>query len=103
VEVLCGCVSQYSTDPTTRYRAANLLEVTARRLTIQGFVVFNSEMLQWSDENRAEVGQLLASGQLVSLDDITVGMDKAAEAFLGVLSGKNVGKAILQVSKTTIL
>jgi NADPH-dependent curcumin reductase CurA len=98
--VSCGSVSQYSTDPTSRYRVANLFEVPARRLTMQGFIVFDSDMMKWSEEHREKVGKLLASGKMVYRDDITVGMDNAVDAFLGVLSGRNVGKSILQTSKT---
>ncbi|KIW22807.1 uncharacterized protein PV07_11068 [Cladophialophora immunda] len=99
--VSCGCASQYTRNPTTQYRLANLLEIPARRLTMQGFIVFDQPMLNWSLTHETRVGRLLAMGQMVSQEDIVVGMDKAVEAFLGVLSGRNVGKAILQVSEVS--
>jgi NADPH-dependent curcumin reductase CurA len=101
-EVSCGSVSQYSTDQPAQYRVSNLLEIPARRLTMQGFIVFDHDMLLWSDEHRTQVESWLASGEMVSLEHVVVGMEKAVEAFLGVLSGANIGKAVLQVSKTCL-
>jgi NADPH-dependent curcumin reductase len=65
---------------------------------MEGFIVFDENMLRWSEHHRIEVGQLLANGQMLSIEDVTVGMENAVEAFLGVLQGENIGKAILQVS-----
>ena len=46
----------------------------------------------------SEVGPMVASGQIAYKEDIVEGLENAPTAFIGLLSGKNVGKLIVKVS-----
>jgi NADPH-dependent curcumin reductase CurA len=41
---------------------------------------------------------LVKSGQLKYREDIVEGLDKAPEAFIGLLQGKNFGKLLIRLS-----
>jgi len=46
----------------------------------------------------AEMAGWLSEGKIKTREDITAGLDRAPEAFIGMLQGKNFGKTIVQVS-----
>ena len=66
-----------------------------KRLTIQGFIVRDHEDLRAEFEER--VSGWLRSGQVTSRSTVTEGLDKAADAFLSMLAGGNVGKALVRI------
>ena len=69
--------------------------VLTKRLTIRGFIVFD-----FADQQSAflaEVGPWLASGDVVYREDVVDGLDKAPEALIGMLRGKNFGKLLVRV------
>ena len=41
----------------------------------------------------------LQAGKLKSQETVVVGIDQAVEAFLGLFTGKNVGKMVVQLDK----
>lgn len=66
------------------------------RATVHGFVVYDHEDLR--PESERELGALLASGRLVLLEDVSEGLTSAPAAFARLMSGRNVGKAVVRVS-----
>ena len=64
-------------------------------MKIEGFIV--SEHMEVWPEALAELGQLVASGQLSPRQSIAQGIAAAPEAFLGLLKGKNFGKQLVQL------
>jgi len=70
--------------------------VLTKRLRIQGFIVtdFNS---QYGDFQR-EVGGWLKEGKIKYREDIVDGLEKAPEAFIGLLNGGNFGKLIVKIA-----
>ena len=42
---------------------------------------------------------ILRAGQVKHLEDVTVGLENAPQAFLGLLQGKNFGKLLVRVNK----
>ena len=94
-------ISQYSKRPAERYGVPNLMNIVAKRLLIQGFIVSDANMGKiYAEEHAEKVGKWLADGtfkQRVHIDD---GIDKGPEGFVGMLKGKNFGKAILKIAQS---
>ena len=91
---LCGLISQYS--PEGRGQDINhLIEAVLRRVTLRGFIVRDHEDMRAEFEQR--VSAWLRSGEIEALQTVTDGIDHAVEAFLGMLKGGNVGKALVRL------
>ena len=89
---LCGLMDQYNGSAPTRLRAG---AVMAARAEVVGMVVFDHADL--SAEHVARVGELLASGELVSLEDRYAGLDQTPTAFARLMGGQNVGKVVVDL------
>ncbi len=92
--VLCGMVAEYN-DVEPR-PGPNLMSAVRRRLKIQGFIV--SDQWQRFAEYRAMAAPLLKSGELKYREDIVDGLDRAPEAFVGLLQGRNFGKLVVRLA-----
>jgi len=98
--VACGMISDYGTSLEKRYGVRNLVDVVTKRLTMRGFIVTDECMgPKWKEEHIKTLTKWLKDGSFKAVIDETVGMEKAAEAFIGMLQGKNFGKAVLKVEK----
>jgi hypothetical protein len=91
--VMCGMVSEYN-DVEPR-PGPNLMAVVRKRLKIQGFIV--SDQWQRFGEYRAMTAPLVRSGELKYREDIVDGLDRAPEAFIGLLNGHNFGKLLIKL------
>jgi len=91
--VLCGMVAEYN-DVEPR-PGPNLMAAVRKRIKIQGFIV--SDQWQRFGEYRAMAAPLLKSGELKYREDIVEGLDRAAEAFIGLLQGRNFGKLVVKL------
>ncbi len=91
---LCGMISQYS--PDGRGQDINhLIEAVLRRVTIRGFIVRDHEDLR--PEFERTVGAWLRAGDVVAQQTVTDDLDGAVGAFLSMLGGGNVGKALVRL------
>jgi NADPH-dependent curcumin reductase len=93
--VMCGMVSEYN-DILPR-PGPNLMPVVRKRLKIQGFIV--SDQWQRFGEYRAMAAPLVRSGELKYREDIVEGLDRAPEAFIGLLQGRNFGKLLVKLGE----
>jgi NADPH-dependent curcumin reductase CurA len=94
--ICCGDMSTY--DSATQQRPGPVgipLLLITRRLTMSGFIVLD-HVERW-DEARAALGELWASGQLRTLEDVRTGLESAPEALVGMLNGENLGQMLIQV------
>jgi NADPH-dependent curcumin reductase CurA len=89
---LCGLISGYDGAPMPIH---HLHAVLSMRLMMRGFIV--SEHMDLWPQGLGELGQLVASGQLVFSETIADGLPEAPEAFLGLLRGKNFGKQLVKL------
>jgi NADPH-dependent curcumin reductase len=98
---VCGLISQYSA--TGQATGPNLLpatmrEVLTKSLTLRGFI--NTE---FAAEHYADFLKLVAAGiadgRVRYREDITDGLENAPAAFIGLLQGKNFGKALVRVAR----
>ncbi|MGD9996025.1 MAG: NADP-dependent oxidoreductase [Ilumatobacteraceae bacterium] len=94
---LCGMISQYS--PDGRGQDINqLIEAVLRRVTIRGFIVRDHEDLR--PEFERTVAGWLRSGRIEARQTVTDGIEHAVDAFLDMLRGGNVGKALVRLDTT---
>jgi NADPH-dependent curcumin reductase CurA len=93
---LCGAISTIE-DTSHAPGVHHLIQAVLKRLTLRGFIVRDHEDLR--PEFEQQVGGWLRSGELVSSQTVTEGLDHAVEAFIGLLSGANVGKMLVQLSE----
>ncbi|MGO1228099.1 NADP-dependent oxidoreductase [Brachybacterium sp. AOP42-C2-15] len=97
---VCGLAANYNATslPEGPDRSGQLMgAILAKSLTLRGFIQREFVSAMFEDFLRDMTGWL-ASGQVQHTEDITEGLDRAPEAFAGMLRGRNFGKAIVQVS-----
>jgi NADPH-dependent curcumin reductase CurA len=91
--VLCGQISQYN-NAEVSMGPRILPRLLTRSVYLQGFIVSN-----YSDrfvEGFAHLAQWVAQGKLKYKETIIHGFDKLPETFLGLFSGKNMGKMLIE-------
>jgi len=92
--IACGMISQYNTQHPEGVH--NLMYIVRKRIRFEGFIVSDDWLLYWPRFVK-EIPELIKNGQIKYKEDITEGLEKAPEAFVGLLRGKNFGKAIVKV------
>jgi len=90
---VCGLIAQY--NDTTPRPGPNFFTVLRKRLTIRGFIVW--DFADKEEDFRSDVGRWLREGKLRYREDVVEGLEKAPEAFLGLLQGKNFGKLVVKL------
>jgi hypothetical protein len=94
--VACGMISQYDLPPEKRYGIKNLFQIIGKRIKIQGFIVgdYAAELGMEFAENMA---QYILEGKVKPIEHITEGLTNAGTAFVEMMKGGNVGKAVVKV------
>ncbi|MGV9764841.1 NADP-dependent oxidoreductase [Micromonospora tulbaghiae] len=91
---ICGMIAQYNaTEPPAAPR--NLALVIGKRLTLRGFLVGDHGHLR--EQFVQEVAGWLREGRLSYDETIVDGIERAPEAFLGLLRGENLGKMLVRL------
>jgi hypothetical protein len=95
--VLCGAISQYNaTAPEPGPR--NLMLAVGKRLTLRGFIV--SDHQDRKQDFLRDVGGWLREGKVKDVETTVEGLEKAPEAFIGLLRGENLGKMVVRLAAT---
>ena len=89
---LCGMIAGYDGRPLPITQPRLLLTA---RLKLQGFIV--SEHPELWPAALHELGQRVASGELKYRESIAQGIERAPQAFLDLLQGKNFGKQLVKL------
>ncbi|WP_175908899.1 MULTISPECIES: NADP-dependent oxidoreductase [Burkholderia] len=89
---VCGMIAGYDGVPVP---LANPGLILRSRLTMQGFIVF--EYPDAWPPALAELSELVATKQLHYRETIAYGLERAPDAFLGLLKGRNFGKQFVQL------
>jgi NADPH-dependent curcumin reductase CurA len=92
--VSCGSISRYNATEAAPGPRNMFLFVT-KRLRMQGFLVFDHR-----DRLPAfleEVAPRVADGTIRYRETIVEGIERAPEAFIGMLEGRNIGKMLVRV------
>lgn len=101
--VVCGMVSQYNSTAEGNtseggYGVKNLFQLVSQSLTMRGFQVGDRDFgPKWAEEHESRVGKWIEEGSLKVVMSEMVGIEKGAEAFVAMLQGKNLGKAVLRL------
>jgi len=91
---LCGAISQYNaTAPTPGPR--NLMLAVGKRLTLRGFIVSDHKD-RYADFLR-DMSGWLREGKVTLEETLVEGLEKAPEAFIGLLRGDNTGKMVVRL------
>lgn len=89
---VCGLISGYDGKGM---QLNNIRSILVNRLLVQGFIV--SEHMELWPQALKELGDAVAGGQLKYRETVAQGLDRAPEAFMGLLRGKNVGKQLVKL------
>lgn len=91
---VCGLIAQYN-DAEPRL-GPNLSSVLTKRLTVRGFIV-SDHSDRW-DAFYRDVSAWVRDGSMKYREDVVDGLERAPEAFIGLLQGRNFGKLLVRVS-----
>jgi NADPH-dependent curcumin reductase CurA len=94
---VCGLVAQYSATslPEGPDRTPVLMRaILTRRLTLRGFIV--GDFAAQAPDFRRDVAAWLREGRIKVREDVAEGIEKAPEAFIGMLKGRNFGKTLVR-------
>ena len=97
---VCGLVADYNATarPEGPDRLPGFMGLVLRKsLTVRGFIQDEFTRTHGRDFVR-EMGGWVADGSVRYREDVVEGLRNAPEAFRGLLSGKNFGKLVVQVS-----
>ena len=93
--IACGGISGYN-DEKPRPGPSNLFNITTKRLTMKGLMVF--DWLGRQAEFEKEVGGYFKAGKVKHKETVVRGIDQAVDAFLGLFRGQNVGKLVVELA-----
>ncbi|WP_394825601.1 NADP-dependent oxidoreductase [Pendulispora albinea] len=91
---LCGMIEQYN-DEAPPPGPRNMFQAVLKRLTLQGFLV--TDYLKRMPEFTREMAQWIADGKIQSPETVVKGLELAPKAFLGLFSGDNLGKMLVDL------
>jgi NADPH-dependent curcumin reductase CurA len=92
--VICGAISQYNNSGAT-HGPANYLSLLVNHASMTGFVM--SDYLDRYGEAVQEMAGWLASGKLVSREEVAAGLENFPQVLLRLFHGENTGKLVLEV------
>jgi NADPH-dependent curcumin reductase CurA len=92
---LCGLISEYNATESTP--GPNLRPLLFNRALVKGFIV--SDHLARMGDFLKDCSGWVRDGRLKYREDVVVGLEKAPEAFIGLLQGKNFGKLLVRVGE----
>lgn len=91
-------ISQYNVSPKDAYPIRNLMQIVAKRLKIQGFIVGDPGMgPEYTKEHQERLQKWIHEGSFKAKMHVTEGIEQGAEGFVGMLKGQNFGKAVLKI------
>jgi NADPH-dependent curcumin reductase len=96
---LCGLIAHYNgaAGAEQDLLPATMLAIVRRSLLLRGYI--NSEFVAEDYEGfLQEIGPKVRSGDIRYREDIVDGLERAPEAFIGMLAGRNFGKALVRFS-----
>ncbi|HEX5852183.1 MAG TPA: NADP-dependent oxidoreductase [Solirubrobacteraceae bacterium] len=93
--IICGAISQYNATGAMR-GPSNYMSLLVNHASMTGFVF--SDYLDRYAEAVTEMGGWLASGELISREDIAEGLENFPDTLLRLFRGENTGKLVLKIT-----
>src|SRR5262252_3591330 len=96
-----GLIAQYNATgpaPGPNLLPATMREVLSKSLTLRGYINYEFAAEHFAAFLRT-VGAAVADGRIRYREDFVDGLEKAPEAFIGMLEGRNFGKLIVRVNE----
>jgi len=90
----CGSISEYQRPEPRGLR--NIRSLLVNRIKLQGFIVWDH--LNGWPAALADLERWVAEGRIKYRETIAEGLRNAPAAFIGMLSGKNVGKQVVKLA-----
>ena len=96
---VCGLIAQYSGPPAADgdLLPATMRAVLTKSLTMRGFINYEFADAHYPAFLRT-VSAGIREGRIRYREDVTEGLENAPAAFIGLLEGKNFGKALVRVA-----
>ena len=101
---VCGLIAHYNDTelPAGPDRLPLLMQtLLVRRIKAQGFIIFDDYAARY-DEFAAAMGSWVKEGKVKYLEDVVDGLEAAPDAFIGLLTGKNLGKLVVRVGSENV-
>ena len=99
---VCGVIAHYN-DAAPRPGPDRLPQLMAtllqRRIRMQGFIILDHYADRF-EAFRRDMTQWLAEGRVIVREDHVDGLERAPEAFIGLLQGRNFGKLVVRVAES---
>ncbi len=97
---LCGNIVTYDnpdqpTEGLPDHTDIIMAKFQQYRVLAQGFLV--SDYMHLWQQFQHEVGPLVASGEIRYLEDLGAGLEKAPQALIDVIAGRNLGKKVIRL------
>ncbi len=92
---VCGMIAQYN-EPVPPPGPRSLILIIPRRLKMQGFIV--TDHMDMRPQFLHDMAQWLASGQVRWERTVVEGLEHAADAFIGLFRGENIGKMLVRLA-----
>jgi len=91
---ICGQIAHYNNVDEVATGLPVLTEILRKQLKVEGWIVSS----RWSDFSSAHkrLNSWLKDKKLIVKEDYTDGFEKTPDAFIGLFSGKNTGKAVVR-------
>ena len=93
---VCGMISAYNNHGARSEGVTTLSNMIYQRITMKGFVVTDFENLR--SQFLDQMSGWIKSGALKYRETIFEGIERAPEALIGLMTGENIGKALVKVS-----
>ena len=90
---MCGMIDGYNSGEPASLRY--IMRIIAMRIRLQGFIY--TDYLGRLGDFYNDMGAMIASGQVKPRDTVIEGLEKTAEAFLGLFTGANTGKMLVRI------
>lgn len=97
---VCGLVSQYNATrlPEGPDRLSLLMgTILIKRIKVQGFIIFEDYGHRYN-EFANDMSQWLNAGKIKYREHLIDGLERAPQAFIGMLDGQNFGKMVIRVN-----
>ena len=97
---VCGLIAQYNATgaaPGPNLLPATMREVLSKSLTLRGYINYEFAAEHYPAFLRT-VGAAVSDGRIRYREDITDGLENAPAAFIGMLQGRNFGKALVRIA-----